>query len=468
MRVKPAMTHLKENFTRNNQKDNIACYEKYLQMQHRVYSQNIVNEVVNELKIKKLEGATIGEVVLLAQRLVELTGIPFIRMDQGVPGLEPCAVGIEAEKLALDGGFPAIYPAAEGIPVLKNEASRFVKAFLNIDISPASCIPVTGSVLGSFASFVICSQLDKNKDTILFIDPGFPIQKSQLQILGIKYEQFDVHDFRGEKLRDKLDNYLKNGNIAGIIYSNPNNPAWICLTDSELKTIGELSTRYDTVVLEDLAYFGMDFRTDFGVPFQEPYVPTVARYTDSYMLMLSASKIFSYAGQRVAAVCVSDKLFSRKFEALARRYNGAGIFGPTFIASVLYMITSGVTHSTQFGFAAMLKAASDGTLKFTEATIEYARRARRMKEIFTRHGFHVVYDKDINREISDGFFFTVGYKNMSCAELMQELLYYGISSIALSTTGSEQQGVRACCSRMNDEKLFDILDERLKGFAEDH
>jgi hypothetical protein len=132
------------------------------------------------------------------------------------------------------------------------------------------------------------------------------------------------------------------------------------------------------------------------------------------------------------------------------------------------MITSGVTHSTQFGFAAMLKAASDGTLKFTETTREYARRAHRMKEIFTRHGFHVVYDKDINREISDGFFFTIGYKSMSCAELMQELLYYGISSIALSTTGSEQQGVRACCSRMNDEKLFELLDERLRGFAEDH
>ncbi len=437
-------------------------------MQNYIYSKDLVNQVVGELGIPKLENATIGEVVLIAQRLVELTGIPFIRMDQGVPGLEPCPVGIEAEKLALDGGFPAIYPAAEGIPVLKNEASRFIKAFLNVDVAAKSCIPVTGSVAGSFGSFIACSQLDKKKDTILFIDPGFPIQKSQLQILGVKHEQFDVHDFRGEKLREKLESFLSKGNIAGIIYSNPNNPAWICLTESELQIVGELATKYDTIILEDLAYFGMDFRTEFGVPFETPYVPTVAKYTDNYILMLSASKIFSYAGQRVAVTCVSDKLFGRKFETLAKRYNGSGVFGPTFIASILYMITSGVTHSTQFGYAAMLKAASDGTLKFTETTREYARRARLMKEIFTRHGFHVVYDKDINREISDGFFFTIGYKNMSCAELMQELLYYGISSIALSSTGSEQQGIRACCSRMNDEKLFDILEERLKGFEKDH
>lgn len=436
-------------------------------MQNRVFSQQLINEVVDELKITNLEKATIGEVLLIASRLEQLTGIPFIRMDQGVPGLKPCQIGLDAEKEALDKGVAAMYPAAEGIPVLKGEAARFVKAFLDVDISPVSCIPVTGSVAGSFGSFIICNQIDTKKDTVLFIDPGFPIQKSQLKVLGIKYEEFDVHDFRGEALKQKLENYLQKGNISSIVYSNPNNPAWICLTDSELQIIGELATKYDVIILEDLAYFGMDFRTDFGHPFKEPFVPTVARYTDNYILMLSASKIFSYAGQRAAVVCVSDKLFARKYEALAERYAGAGIFGPTFVGAILYMITSGITHTVQYGYAAMLKAASDGKLNFVEETSEYGKRAKKMKDSFKKYGFNVVYDKDIDREIADGFFFTVGYKDMTCAELMRELLYYGISSIALSTTGSEQQGVRACCSRMS-ENLYDILDERLKAFSLDH
>ena len=436
-------------------------------MQNRVFSQQLINQVVDELKITNLEKATIGEVLLIASRLEQLTGIPFIRMDQGVPGLKPCQIGLDAEKQALDKNVAAMYPAAEGIPVLKSEAARFVKAFLDVDISPVSCIPVTGSVAGSFSSFIICNQIDTKKDTVLFIDPGFPIQKSQLKVLGIKYEEFDVHDFRGEALKEKLENYLQKGNISSIVYSNPNNPAWICLTDSELQIVGELATKYDVIILEDLAYFGMDFRTDFGHPFKEPFVPTVARYTDNYILMLSASKIFSYAGQRAAVVCVSDKLFVRKYEALAERYAGAGIFGPTFVGAILYMITSGITHTVQYGYAAMLKAASDGKLNFVEETSEYGKRAKKMKDSFKKYGFNVVYDKDIDREIADGFFFTVGYKDMTCAELMRELLYYGISSIALSTTGSEQQGVRACCSRMS-ENLYDILDERLKAFSLDH
>lgn len=436
-------------------------------MQNRVFSEELVGEVVEELKITNLEKATIGEVLLLASRLELKTGIPFIRMDQGVPGLKPCQIGIEAEKAALDSGIASMYPAAEGIPVLKEESARFVKAFMDVDISPASCIPVTGSVAGSFGSFIACNQRDTAKDTVLFIDPGFPIQKSQLKIIGINYEEFDVYNFRGEALRYKVESYLEKGNISAIVYSNPNNPAWICLSDSELMILGELATKYDAIILEDLAYFGMDFRSDFSKPFAPPFVPTVAKYTDNYILMLSSSKIFSYAGQRAAVVCVSDKLFSRKFDALAERYSGAGIFGPTFVASILYMITSGITHSTQYGYAAMLKAASDGKLNFVEETSEYGRRAQRMKASFRKYGFNVVYDKDIDRDIADGFFFTIGYKDMGCAELMRELLYYGISSISLSTTGSEQQGIRACCSRMSDE-LYDVLDERLKAFALDH
>ena len=436
-------------------------------MQNRVYSQELVDRVVDELKITDLEQATIGQVVLLASRLEELTGIPFIRMDQGVPGLEPCRIGTEAEKQALDTWIPAIYPAAEGIPELKTEASRFVKAFLDVDISAAACVPVTGSVAGSFGSFIACTQCDPGKNTVLFIDPGFPIQKSQLKVLGIPHVQFDVHDFRGEKLRAKLESYLEKGNIAGIIYSNPNNPAWISLTESELQVLGELATRYGAVVLEDLAYFGMDFRSDFGRPFEPPYIPTAARYTDNYILMLSSSKIFSYAGQRAAMLCISDSLFGRRFPALAERYAGAGIFGPTLIGSILYMITSGITHSTQFGYAAMLRAATEGRFDFVKETSEYARRSRRMKDLFEKHGFHVVYDKDIDRAISDGFFFTIGYGGMPCGELMRELLYHGISSISLSTTGSEQQGIRACCSRMSED-LYGVLDDRLRAFRLDH
>ena len=250
----------------------------------QVFSKELVESVVKELHVADLANATIGDVLLVASRLEELTGIPFIRMDQGSPGLPANKIGIEAEKAALDRGVGSQYPAAAGVPELKYEASRFVKAFIDIDISPRACIPTTGSVAASFGSFVACTQCQPGKDKVLFIDPGFPIQKSQLRIIGARWEQFDIYHFRGEALRAKLESYLSKGDIAAIVYSNPNNPAWICLEDSELAIIGELATRYDVIVLEDMAYFCMDFRRDLGKPFQPPYPPTVAKYTDNYIL----------------------------------------------------------------------------------------------------------------------------------------------------------------------------------------
>ncbi|MBR5834992.1 MAG: pyridoxal phosphate-dependent aminotransferase [Bacteroidales bacterium] len=433
----------------------------------KIFSEELVEKAVSDLHIADLSKATIGEVLLVAQYLEKNTGIPFVRMDQGSPGLPVNRFGVEAEKAALDRGVGSQYPAAAGVPELKAEASRFVKAFMDIDITPRSCVPTVGSVAGSFGSFIACTQRIPGKDKVLFIDPGFPIQKSQLRIIGAGWKAFDIYAYRGQALREKLEEMLAEGDVAAIIYSNPNNPAWICLEEEELKIIGELADKYDVVVMEDLAYFCMDYRHDLGHPFQPPYPPTVARYTKNYILMLSASKIYSYAGQRVAMLCISDALFEKRYPALAQRYNDSGVFGETLIASILYMITSGCTASTQYAYAEMLRLSTEGQLNFVEDTREYAVRAEKMKKIFVDNGFHIVYDADVTERVGDGFFFTIGYGDMEGGELLRELLYYGVSSISLATTGSGQKGVRACTSRMTEE-LYPVLDERMKAFRQDH
>ncbi|MBO7509899.1 MAG: pyridoxal phosphate-dependent aminotransferase [Bacteroidales bacterium] len=434
----------------------------------KVFSEELVQEACRVNSVANLSTATIGEVLLVAQYLENKTGIPFIRMDQGSPGLPMNQYGIEAEIEALKSGIGSQYPAAAGVPELKKAASRFVKAFIDIDITPRSCVPTTGSVAASFGSFIAATQRIPGKDKILFIDPGFPIQKSQLRVLGIEWKEFDIFPYRGAaKLKAKLEEELAGGDIAAIIYSNPNNPAWICLEEEELAVIGDFATKYDVVVLEDLAYFCMDYRRDLSHPFQAPSVPTVARYTDNYILMLSSSKIFSYAGQRMALCCISDALYEKQYPALAARYKDAGVFGVTLTASILYMITSGCTATTQYGYAKMLDLACDGIINFVEDTHEYERRAARMKEIFTRHGFSVVYDRDVTRKVGDGFFYTLGYPGLTGNQLVVELMYYGVSSISLSTTGSRREGVRACVSRMREE-LYPVLEERMAAFEKDH
>jgi len=288
----------------------------------------------------------------------------------------------------------------------------------------------------------------------------------QLKVMGVKYETFDVYDYRGNKLGAKLESYLEKGNICAIVYSNPNNPAWICLCEEELKVIGSLATKYDVVVMEDLAYFAMDFRKDLSKPFEPPYQASVANYTDNYMLLISGSKAFSYAGERIGVVCISDKLFHRHYEALSARYEGLP-FGLVFSTRMLYALSSGTSHSAQYALAALLKAACDGTYNFRDDIRVYGERAHKLKEIFLRHGFHVVYDRDLDEPIADGFYFTIGYKQMTSGELAKELMYYGVSAICLITTGSHQEGLRVCTSFIEAHQ-YAQLEERMAIFEQNN
>ena len=426
----------------------------------------LVDGLIAQFGIQDFAKATIREVKQVAAFAEKESGVEFIKMEMGIPGLPAAQVGVDAQIKSLQDGIAHSYPDIQGLPELKRQASRFVKAFIDVDIKPEGCVPVCGSMQGTFASFLTCSQANHEKDTVLFIDPGFPVQKMQLQVQGVKYETFDVYDYRGEKLRGKLESYLSKGNICAIVYSNPNNPSWICFNDDELKIIGELATRYDTIVMEDLAYFAMDFRRDLSRPFEPPYQPSVAHYTDNYILLISGSKAFSYAGERIGVTCISDKLFHRHYDDLSARYEGLP-FGLVFSTRMLYALSSGTSHSAQYAMAAMLGAACDGKYNFREEIKVYGERAHKLKEIFCRNNFHIVYDRDLDHPIADGFYFTIGYKGMTSGQLARELMYYGVSAICLITTGSHQEGLRVCTSFIEDHQ-YAQLEERMKLFAENN
>ena len=422
----------------------------------------VVDAKIKELRISDVGKASIREIVALVNLVEEETGIKYIRMEMGVPGLPPAQVGVNAEIDALKRGVASIYPIIDGIKPLKEQASLFVKNFMNVSVNAKNCIPTVGSMQGTFSAFLASGFVDIKKDTALFIDPGFPVQKQQMMVLGLKYESFDVFNFRGEKLGEKLEEYLSKGNINSIIYSNPNNPSWICFTDSELQMIGRLAKKYDVIVMEDLAYFGMDFRNDISKPGVPPYQPSVANYTDNYVLFISSSKIFSYAGQRCGLMVISDELFNREYPDLQKRFESP-TFGSTIVLRLLYSISSGTSHSAQWALAAMLEAANNGNFNFVDDVKPYGEKAKVMKKLFVENGFEIVYKTDLDQPIADGFYFTLAYPGMTGNQLVENLLYYGISAIALDNTGSDEEGIRACVSFVQPAQ-FDQLENRLQLF----
>jgi aspartate/methionine/tyrosine aminotransferase len=428
---------------------------------------DIVRSKIKETDIEEIGSARIREIVKLVNDIEEASGQKFIRMEMGVPGLEPASVATEAEIEALKRGVASKYPNIEGVPELKQEISRFSNLFLDLEIPPKCCLPTVGSMQGSMAAFMVANRNDHTREGTLFLDPGFPVHKQQCKVLGHDYRTFDVYNYRGKKLKDKIEEYLKTGKVSTILYSNPNNPSWICFNEEELKIIGEQANKYDVIVIEDLAYVGMDFRKDISVPGQPPFQPTVAKYAANYILLISCSKTFSYAGQRIGMMIISEKLFYRKYPDLLRYY-ASDMFGNAMIFGALYALSAGTCHSAQFGIAAILKLANDGKLNIVDEVREYGEKARILKQLFQKYGFKIVYDTDVDVPIADGFFFTISYPGFTSPELIERLLYYGISAISLVITGSEKtEGLRICISQVSRDQ-FDLFESRLKTFREHH
>ncbi len=430
-------------------------------------NKKLVDDIKEKLGIDP-PNASIREMKKLVDDIEEKAGIRFLKMEFGIPGLKASPLGVEGmvDKIK-DNSFTHIYPPFDGIPELKSEAARFVKLFMGIDVPPSSCIPTVGAMQGCFIAIAIAGRSFSQKDTILFLDPGFPVNKIQTRVLGLKSDSLDLYENRGEKLLKSLDERLSRNDVGGILFSSPNNPSWVILSEEELKGIADLCRKYDCLPIEDLAYFGMDFRRDYSLPGQEPFQPTIARYADLYISIISSSKVFSFAGERIGITVISPKMYGTKRSNLKQYFNTQDL-GHAFIHGGVYPTTSGVPQSSQWGLYSLLKAVNESKINLLSLAREYQKRAKAMKKIFLDNGFYLVYNNDLGEPLADGFYFTVAYPGLNSDELVNELLYYGISAISLKITGSSRKdGIRACVSLI-DETMFDDLGQRVKKFNLDH
>ena len=105
----------------------------------------IVDGLIAKMGIQDFAKATIREVKQVAATAEKESGVEYIKMEMGIPGLPAAQVGVEAQIKALKDGIAHSYPDIQGYPELKKQASRFVKAFIGVDIAPEGCVPVCGS-----------------------------------------------------------------------------------------------------------------------------------------------------------------------------------------------------------------------------------------------------------------------------------------------------------------------------------
>jgi aspartate/methionine/tyrosine aminotransferase len=423
---------------------------------NREFRKDVIDETLrhagidfNKLDIQEL-WKQIGE-------LEKKLGVEYVRMDFGVPGLPPPHAAIYAQLQAISNELSVMtYPPAGGTTELKGAASAFIQNFLNLDVEAEYCFPTCGATQAAFIAQAIAGRRDGARAKVLHLEPGYPPIKEQTRFLGLGSCGIDLFACRGTRLVKQVHQYCQDGEIAAIAWSSPNNPTAAILSEEELQGIAELCDQNDVIAIEDAAYLCMSPNSS------PPRVRSVAHFTDNFFLLLSASKMLSYAGERLGLLVTSRSLAARNYEFL-RGFFGCANVGQA-ITRAIFNLTAGAPHSAQLGVAAAFNAASRGEYDLVGTLAEYGRRARALKDIFVGNGFSLLYTNGQD----PGFYLTFAYPGYNAPNLLKELLYYGITALPLRLFGSSQSdGVRACVGLLGPKEIR-RLEQRVRSFSRAH
>ena len=121
-------------------------------MKNNLVPVETARELFKESGLPCIGNSGIREIKRLAENLEAASGVHFIHMEMGNPGLPAAQIGVEAQIEALRRGVAASYPDIDGTKELKKEASRFIKNFIDLDLDGFNCLPTVGSMQAAFAS----------------------------------------------------------------------------------------------------------------------------------------------------------------------------------------------------------------------------------------------------------------------------------------------------------------------------
>ena len=76
----------------------------------------LIDQAILDYGIQDFAKATIREVKAIAAYAEKESGVEFIKMEMGIPGLPAAKVGVEAQIKALKDGIANSYPDIQGYP----------------------------------------------------------------------------------------------------------------------------------------------------------------------------------------------------------------------------------------------------------------------------------------------------------------------------------------------------------------
>jgi aminotransferase len=211
----------------------------------------------------------------------------------------------EAAIYSLEKGY-TMYTSNLGIPELRRELARHLKATHGLDYDPDSELLITIGV--SEGLDLSCRAILDPDDEVIMPDPCYVSYNSCVTLAGGKPVMVPTNEKDNFEISAADIEAQVNDKTKAIMLGYPANPTGAVMPRHKLEQIAEVARRHNLLVISDEIYE----RLVYGV--EHTCVATLPKMKDSTILLGGFSKAYAMTGWRLGYVAASKEVIAAMFK----------------------------------------------------------------------------------------------------------------------------------------------------------
>ena len=252
----------------------------------------------------KVEKADVGDV---GEKLA--SGVAFLSWaDPFYPNASMPAHVAQAMIDSINGGTAEHYTMPIGNLELKRALAKRLKQYNGLDVVPERNILITPG--SDAALFYAMLPFINDGDEIMIIDPSYPNNFQNAEILGGKIVRVPVYEKDGYQFHIEAFESRLTPKTKMVVLTNPNNPTTVSYRRRNMEQLAEFIVRNDLVLVVDQA-------------FEEPVFDGIEMVTaaalpgmwERTVSVFSISKGLGLSGLRVGYIVADDHIIDKLYGA---------------------------------------------------------------------------------------------------------------------------------------------------------
>ena len=253
--------------------------------------------------MKELSGRTAGFTDSVIRRMTRISNrYGAINLSQGFPDFEPPKEILKRLSEVSGEDFHQ-YSITWGAQNFREALAAKQKRFMGIDIDPDKEIVVTcGSTEAMMAAMMTVADPG---DKVIVFSPFYENYGADTILSGAEpiYVPLTPPGFLFDE--NVLEDAFRQG-VKALILCNPSNPSGKVFTKDELRTIADLSIKYDAYVITDEVYEHIVY-----APHEHVYISTLPGMRERTICCSSLSKTYSITGWRLGYTIAQPEITDR-------------------------------------------------------------------------------------------------------------------------------------------------------------